>query len=47
MNMYLLKGDYNGQTYGLFPQVEIKDPKLVTMKNGRIAVSGFAAEDPR
>ena len=26
--------------------VEIKDPKLVTMKNGRMAVSGVAAEDP-
>ena len=26
--------------------VEIKDPKLVTMKNGRMAVTGFAAEDP-
>ena len=26
--------------------VEIKDPKLVTMKNGRMAVNGFAAEDP-
>ena len=25
---------------------EVKDPKLVTMKNGRMAVTGFAAEDP-
>jgi len=26
--------------------VEIKNPELVTMKNGRMAVSGVAAEDP-
>ena len=27
-------------------RVEIKDPKIVTMKNGRKAVQGVAAEDP-
>tara|TARA_B110000014_G_C19681915_1_gene357602 strand:- start:225 stop:413 length:189 start_codon:yes stop_codon:yes gene_type:complete len=27
-------------------KVEIKDPKIVTMKNGRKAVQGVAAEDP-
>tara|TARA_A100001037_G_scaffold223630_1_gene201544 strand:+ start:722 stop:907 length:186 start_codon:yes stop_codon:yes gene_type:complete len=26
--------------------VEIKNPELVTMKNGRTAVRGVAAEDP-
>jgi hypothetical protein len=26
--------------------VEIKDPELITMKNGRMAVRGVAAEDP-
>ncbi len=26
--------------------VEIKDPELITMKNGRQAVRGVAAEDP-
>ena len=26
--------------------VVIKDPKLVTLKNGRMAVRGVAAEDP-
>ncbi|MCE2464983.1 MAG: hypothetical protein J4G01_02725 [Dehalococcoidia bacterium] len=26
--------------------VDIKDPELVTLKNGRKAVRGFAAEDP-
>ena len=26
--------------------VEISDPKIVTMKNGRKAVRGVAAEDP-
>ena len=26
-------------------RVEIKDPKIVTMKNGRKAVQGVAAED--
>jgi hypothetical protein len=28
-------------------QVEIKNPKLVTLKNGRKAVSGVAAENPK
>ena len=27
-------------------RVEIKNPKIVTMKNGRKAVQGVAAEDP-
>ena len=27
-------------------RVEIKNPKIVTMKNGRKAVEGVAAEDP-
>ena len=26
--------------------VEIKDPELITMKNGRMAVRGVAEEDP-
>ena len=26
--------------------VDIKDPELVTLKNGRKAVRGFASEDP-
>ena len=26
--------------------VDIKDPELVTLKNGRKAVRGFAADDP-
>lgn len=26
--------------------VDIVDPKIVTLKNGRKAVQGFAAEDP-
>jgi hypothetical protein len=26
--------------------VEIKNPELITMKNGRMAVRGVAAEDP-
>ena len=27
-------------------RVEIKDPKIVTMKNGKKAVQGVATEDP-
>ena len=35
-----------GYCMGLKKVVEIKDPELVTMKNGRKAVRGVAAEDP-
>ena len=30
----------------LWKIVAIKDPELVTLKNGRMAVRGIAAEDP-
>ena len=36
-----------GYCMGLKRIVEIKDPELVTMRNGRKAVKGVAADDPK
>lgn len=36
-----------GYCMGLKRVVEIDDPELVTMKNGRKAVKGVAADDPK
>ena len=35
-----------GYCMGLKKVVEIQDPQIVTMKNGRKAVKGVASEDP-
>ena len=37
---------YTAYSVKLKKNVEIKDPELVTMKNGRKAIKGVAAEDP-
>lgn len=36
-----------GYCMGLKRVVEIKDPELVTMRNGRRAVKGVAVDDPK
>ena len=38
---------YTAYCLGLRKNVTIKDPKLVQMKNGRYAVKGVAAENPK
>tara|TARA_B100000676_G_C17987955_1_gene793117 strand:+ start:759 stop:1007 length:249 start_codon:yes stop_codon:yes gene_type:complete len=37
---------YTAYSVKLKKNVEIKDPELVTMKNGRKAIKGVAVEDP-